>query len=188
MARANVSNRDYGRAAVVGNLAYDFDYLERERSAELETRRKDTAPAARTAPKSDKSVRSAKKLRVREKVSAVAVLGAVALSFAVMMVIMSYAELTTLSNSVVGKQKQLQSLQEQHVVLLTEYEQTFDLAAIKAAAEAAGMYKPSASQVYYIDLSAPDNVTLYETRDTVVLTRVFTSFGRGVASAVEYFS
>ena len=50
------------------------------------------------------------------------------------------------------------------------------------------MYKPSSSQVYYMDLSAPDSVQVFETKDSSVLSRIFTSFGQGVVSAVEYFS
>ena len=85
-------------------------------------------------------------------------------------------------------QKQLSTLQDEHVTLLTQYERTFDLTSIKEAAAAAGMYKPSASQINYIDLSAPDSVEVYDSADVNVLSRVFTSLGRGVGSVVEYFS
>ena len=185
MARTNAREKQYGRNAVVGSLAYDYDYLERERRREQRTEQREEFIRP---PQRKEQRKAAKKTRVREKISMMAVLSFVSVAGAVMMVILSYAQLTGISNSVVGMQKELRSLEEEHVALLTEYEQTFDLAAVKAAAEEAGMYKPSASQVYYIDLSAPDNVTLYETKDTVVLTRIFSSFGRSVASAVEYFS
>ena len=58
----------------------------------------------------------------------------------------------------------------------------------KAAAVAAGMNKPSSSQINYIDLSAPDSVELCEAQNVSVLSRVFTSLGQGVFSVVEYFS
>ena len=104
------------------------------------------------------------------------------------MLLMSYAQLTTISNQVVSQQKVLASLEEEHVKLVSKYERTFDLAAIKEAAESAGMAKPSASQIYYIDLSAPDNVVLYQHEKGNVLNRVVTSVGRNVASIVEYFN
>ena len=63
-----------------------------------------------------------------------------------------------------------------------------DTAEQKAAAVAAGMNKPSSSQINYIDLSAPDSVELCEAQNVSVLSRVFTSLGQGVFSVVEYFS
>ena len=48
--------------------------------------------------------------------------------------------------------EEIKELQVERVSLLTQYEQKFDLASVKAAAEAAGMSPPSESQIYYIDL------------------------------------
>ena len=84
-------------------------------------------------------------------------------------------------------QRRLSTLEEDYVSLLSRYERTFDLTAIKEAAEAAGMAKPSASQIYYVDLSAPDSVVLHARADESVLGRVFTAVGRDVVSIVEYF-
>ena len=66
-------------------------------------------------------------------------------------------------------------------------EKTVDLTTIKEAAAAAGMAKPSASQVYYIDLSEPDSVVVYQQKSQNVLSRVLTSLGNGVCAVVEYF-
>ena len=49
------------------------------------------------------------------------------------------------------------------------------------------MAKPSASQVYYIDLSEPDSVVIYQQKSPNVLSRVLTSLGNGVCAVVEYF-
>jgi len=64
---------------------------------------------------------------------------------------------------------------------------TFDLTTIKETAAAAGMAKPSASQVYYIDLSEPDSVVVYQQKSQNVLSRALTSLGNGVCAVVEYF-
>ena len=101
---------------------------------------------------------------------------------------MSYAQLTSISADVVSMQKELKTLDAEHVALLTQYERTFDFETVKAAAVAAGMNKPSSSQINYIDLSAPDSVELCEAQNVSVLSRVFTSLGQGVFSVVEYFS
>ena len=187
MARKSDMKNKYNNV-VSGNLAFDYDYQERQ-----ERRR---APQEIPAPRSEKKAEPVRReepvrhvrVRERQKISPFTAMGAIALVSVIVVVLMSYAQLTTLSNEVVSMQRQLTGLQDEHVVLLAQHEQTFDLAAVKQAAAEAGMYKPSASQIYYIDLSAPDSVVIYEQPNTSVLSRVFTSFGQGVFSVVEYFS
>ena len=185
----------YGGGRVVGDLAYDFDY-EEPRTARrtalrtrIETERRETrrAEPAR-APRKAAETAARPRVRERQKVSGVLLLGFAALAALVVMVLMSYAQLTSISADVVSMQKELKTLETEHVALLTQYERTFDLTKIKAAAAAAGMNKPSSSQVNYIDLSAPDSVEVFETQNVSVLSRVFTSLGQGVCSVVEYFS
>ncbi len=101
--------------------------------------------------------------------------------------IMCRAQLTEISSQVVSVQKEISALEDEHVALLTRYEKTFDLTTIKEAAAAAGMAKPSASQVYYIDLSEPDSVVVYQQKSQNVLSRALTSLGNGVCAVVEYF-
>ena len=103
------------------------------------------------------------------------------------MLVMSYAKLTEISSNVVSMKNELSSLEVEHVALVTRYEKTFDLSAIKEAAEAAGMSKPSAAQVSYVDLSAPSNVVIYQPAQASVLSRIFTALGQNVSSMVEYF-
>ena len=60
-------------------------------------------------------------------------------------------------------------------------------AAVKEAAEAAGMSKPSGSQIYYIDLSEGDSAVVYRQEEASVLSRLLTSLNHGVYAVVEYF-
>ena len=76
----------------------------------------------------------------------------------------------------------------QAVIIAPSRELALQIETVKAAAVAAGMNKPSSSQINYIDLSAPDSVELCEAQNVSVLSRVFTSLGQGVFSVVEYFS
>ncbi len=177
-------NYRYGAGRVVGNLAYDPGYAERRGSERREERREEFIRPPRRKEK--KRVRP--RVRERQRVSGVLALGFTALAAMVVVVLMSYAQLTSISADVVTMQKELKTLDAEHVVLLTQYERTFDLETVKAAAAAAGMNKPSSSQINYIDLSAPDSVELCETQNVSVLSRVFTSLGQGVFSVVEYFS
>ena len=176
---------------VSGNLAHDYDYLERERRrrAEREEREYAERRARETAPRpqAHKRVEAAPKHRERIRVSPLVVLGFAATALVAIMLLMSYAQLAAISGEVVREQKTLASLEEEHVKLVARYERTFDLTAIKEAAEEAGMAKPSASQIYYIDLSAPDNVVLYRHTEANAFSRVLGSVERGLTSFVEYF-
>ncbi len=177
-------NYRYGAGRVVGNLAYDPGYAERRGSERREERREEFIRPPRRKEK--KRVRP--RVRERQRVSGVLALGFTALAAMVVVVLMSYAQLTSISADVVTMQKELKTLDAEHVVLLTQCERTFDLETVKAAAAAAGMSKPSSSQINYIDLSAPDSVELCQTQSVSVLSRVFTSLGQGVFRVVEYFS
>lgn len=178
----------YGGGRVVGNLAYDFDYEERQRqrrAPQPERRQREEfirPPQRREKP----AVRP--RVRERQRVSGVLALGMGALAVMVVMMLMSYAQLTGISADVVSMQKELKTLESEHVALLTQYERTFDLTTLKEAAAAAGMNKPSPSQVSYIDLSAPDSVEVSAPKEVSVLSRVFTSLGQSALSVVEYFS
>ena len=183
-------SNNYGRY-VSGNLAYDYDYLERERRRRAEREQREYAErraretAVRPEPRS-KPVAPPKR-RERQRVSPLAVFGFAAAAVMVVMLLMSYAELTAVSHEVVAMQRTLSTLEEEYVSLLSRYERTFDLTAIKEAAEAAGMAKPSASQICYVDLSAPDSVVLHGYVNESVLGRVFTAVGQDIMSIVEYF-
>ena len=165
----------YRGGRVVGNLAYDERYAERRAPRRESERREQPREECIRPPR-------------RQGVSGVLVLGFAALAAMVVVVLMSYAQLTSISADVVSMQKELKTLDAEHVALLTQYERTFDLETVKAAAVAAGMNKPSSSQINYIDLSAPDSVELCEAQNVSVLSRVFTSLGQGVFSVVDYFS
>ena len=58
---------------------------------------------------------------------------------------------------------------------------------MKAAAEAAGMTKPGASQVYYVDSSGGDAAVVYRQEETGLLDRLKDSLHHGVYTVVEYF-
>ena len=109
------------------------------------------------------------------------------LSLAVM-VLMSYIQLTVLSAETVTLKNELSQLQTQNVSLTTQYERMFDMATVKAAAEEAGMAKPSNSQICYVDLSGGDSAVVYRQEDPNMLGQVLTSLTCGVDALVEYFS
>ena len=173
----------YRGGRVVGNLAYDERYAERRAPRRESEQREQPREEFIRPPRRQEKKTARPRVRERQRVSGVLVLGFAALAALVVVVLMSYAQLTSISADVVSMQKELKTLDAEHVALLTQYERT-----VKAAAVAAGMNKPSSSQINYIDLSAPDSVELCEAQNVSVLSRVFTSLGQGVFSVVEYFS
>ena len=178
-----VKKYPYGGGRVEGNLAYDFDY-EEKRTRRTERRAEENP---RKAQRQEKKVQTTVRTRARQRVSLTALAGFAALAAMVLVLVMSYAKLTAISSDVVSMKNELTALQDEHVTLLTRYEQTFDLSAIKEVAEATGMAKPSSSQIFYVDLSEQDSVVVYQQGGDNIFSRVFTSLGHGMCSVVEYF-
>ena len=189
MASRREQNMKYRRYSgrVNGSLAYDPAYEERQRRLRREQEHEQRQEEFIRPPQPKMQRRAAPARRQRERVSPGAVCGFLALAVMVALLILCRAQLTELSAGVVSMQKELAELEDEHTALLTTYEKTYDLATIKEAAAAAGMSKPSASQIYYIDLSESDSVVVYQQENASVLSRVFTSLGQGVCAVVEYF-
>ena len=170
---------------VYGNLAYDLDTLVRERQLE----EAGAMPERRQAPERQPQVQPRRRPQAQAKArpSALVVGGIAVVCALVMVLLLGYVQLTTVSNHVSTIQKDIASLEEEHVSLLTEYEKTFDRATIKAAAEEAGMSKPSAGQIQYIDLSGADSAVVYGDEPGVV-EKAASSLKEGALSLWEYFS
>ena len=167
------------RSAVYGDLAYDLDREVRERAL----RHAGEAPRHQTAVEAVPKAQ----VRQRQKVSVLSVLGVGAAIGLAVMVLMGYIQLTIISDEVVSLQNQLEELQTENVTLTAQHEQMFDLATVKEVAEAAGMSKPSSSQIYYIDLSEGDSAVVYQQEESNLLSRLLTSLNHGIYAVVEYF-
>ena len=177
------------RSAVYGDLAYDLDREVRERAL----RHAGEAPRHQTAveavPKGEAP--GAEPLQGAGAPAAEGVrplrLGVGAAIGLAVMVLMGYIQLTIISDEVVSLQNQLEELQTENVTLTAQHEQMFDLATVKEVAEAAGMSKPSSSQIYYIDLSEGDSAVVYQQEESNLLSRLLTSLNHGIYAVVEYF-
>ena len=177
---------NYRHGATYGSLAYDLDALAREKQLDDAGKlpQKKVRPAQ---PEMQPVQRRRSAAQTAARPSPAVVLGTLLVVGMVIALMLCYVKLTGISDNVSSIKREISALEEQHIALLTEYERTFDLATVKAAAEEAGMSKPSASQVYYIDLSEPDSVVVYQQKSQNVLSRVLTSLGNGVCAVVEYF-
>ena len=177
--------RYYGGRAVSGSLARDLDWEVRER----ELRHAGELPRRREAVREQPKVRTAVRVQVREKqhLSVLSAVGFAAVAAAAVLGLLGYGQRLEISAETVALKTQLATLETENVTLTTQYEQMYDLATVKEAAEAAGMSKPSASQVYYIDLSDGDRAVVYQKEGPSVLSRLLSSLHHGVYAVVEYF-
>ncbi|MBR1690455.1 MAG: hypothetical protein IJ713_06750 [Oscillibacter sp.] len=172
------------RPAVDGSLAYDLDWAVRQRELEHAGERRRERETVQERPRE----RAVPQVRTREHVSLFAVAGMAAVIILSVLVLMNYVQLTVLSSDTVALKGQLETLQTENVVLTAQYEQMFDLTAVKEAAEAAGMSKPGSSQISYVDLSEGDSAVVYRQEEPSVLSRLLTSLHHGVYAVTEYFN
>lgn len=167
---------------IYGSLAYDLDTLARERQLE----EAGEMPERSGAPQPKAQPRRHPQAQAKTRPSPLLVGGIVLVCALVMVLLFGYVQLTVVSNHVVTIKDQLATLEEEHVSLVTEYEKTFDLATIKAAAEEAGMSKPTSGQVQYIDLSGSDTAVVYGDEPGVV-EKAISSIKGGAQFIWEYF-
>ena len=146
---------NYRHGATYGSLAYDLDALAREKQLDEAGKlpQKKVRPAQ---PEVQPVQRRQSAARAAVRPSPVLLLGTVLVVGMVIALMLCYVKLTGISDNVSSIKREISALEEEHVALLTAYERTFDLATVKAAAEAAGMSKPSSGQIQYIDLSGAD--------------------------------
>ena len=167
---------------IYGSLAYDLDTLARERQLE----EAGEMPERSGAPQPKAQPRRHPQAQAKTRPSPLLVGGIVLVCALVMVLLLGYVQLTMVSNQVVTLKNQLTTLQEEHVALVTEYEKTFDLATIKAAAEEPGMSKPTSGQIQYIDLSGSDTAVVYGDEPGVV-EKAISSIKGGAQFIWEYF-
>ena len=167
---------------IYGSLAYDLDTLARERQLE----EAGEMPERSGAPQPKAQPRRHPQAQAKTRPSPLLVGGIVLVCALGMVLLFGYVQLTVVSNHVVTIKDQLATLEEEHVALVTEYEKTFDLATIKAAAEEAGMSKPTSGQIQYIDLSGSDTAVVYGDEPGVV-EKAISSIKGGAQFIWEYF-
>lgn len=187
MAAAAKELRYRNQGVVSGSLAYDLDWELRERELSHAGEAPREVPQIRERERARVHSKAKVQLREAQHVSPVSVVGVVAALGMALMLLVGYIQLTMISSETVKLQQELAQLETENVALTAEYQQTFDLAAIKEAALAAGMGKPSSSQVCYIDLAAGDSAEVYRQDKPSVLERCLDKLRQGVTAVWEYF-
>ena len=159
---ASYRRRNTTTYGTYGSVAYAPAYdgsAARAPRREEELRR---APAPYHQRKQQVRKRERAKIQVRQAgaVAPFAVIGFLAVALFAAMLVTSYAQLTVANDEMVRLRSELSQLKSDNATLTAQYEKVFDLAALQ---EAVGdtMIRPTNDQVVYIDLSAPDTVTVY---------------------------
>ena len=165
-----------------GSLARDLDWAVRERELEHagEVPRHERTQAAPKVYHKEQVL-----VRERQAIPVLSVLGAVCAL--VMVLLLSYVQLTTLAADTVALKSELTVLQAENVSLTAQHEQMFDMATVKEVAAAAGMAKPTSSQITYLDQDSEDSAVVYRTETPSVFSRILSSLHHGVYAVVEYF-
>ena len=175
------SRKYQSSAATYGSLAYDLDALARQRQLEdagIMPQRREAAPQPLPRQRTHTAVRT--------RPSALT-LGSIALLLAMVGVLMlGYVRLTAVSGQVSDLKSDIARLTDENVSLTTDYERTFDLATIKAVAEANGMSKPTSGQIQYIDLGGSDTAVVYS-GEPGLMDKAVAAVKEGALSLWEYF-
>ncbi len=185
--------RSYKTPGVSGNLARDLRSRELEqrleRSGQLDF---DKQYRQRRETNADKLSRQRQQrraaLRQPQSVPVAALICCAAVAWLAVLVVNCHVQINEISGDIVRMKQQIEALEQEQVALQTRYEQAFDLATVKEAAEAAGMQQPGEGQIYYIDLPGEDQAVVCQQPEEGVLGRVFAALTQRFCSVLEYFS
>ena len=162
------------RLETSGQLDFDQQYRRRkETEAELIARQRARAKAA---------------VRPAQKVSPAAALGFAAVSALTVLLLLCYVEMNAISTRIVTMKSEIEQLEIEQVSLMAQYEQAFDMATVKEAAEEAGMTQPSDSQIYYVSLPGEDQAVAVNQQEEGVISQILAFLGQRFYAMVEYFS
>ena len=181
-----MANHYNKRSAVYGSLAYDLDALARERQLD-DAGKLPQRPRPQAQQEAQPVRRQKTAARAAVQLSPAVLIGTVIVTAMVVALMLCYVKLTGISDNVSTIKRSISALEDEHIALLTEYEKTFDLASVKAAAEAAGMSKPTSGQIVYIDLSGADTAEVYAAGGSAALNGLTDKVSKAWAYAVEYF-
>ena len=152
----------YGKGAVYGSLAYDFDNPELYRDGNAVAQ-----PGVRSREKAQTQTRTrvqtrAKAVaRTRQSLAPLTLIGMLAAAFLLVVAILAQAQMVGISSRSVELQQELAELEERQAKLRIAYESAFNMAEIEDyAIHSLGMQKPRADQIYYIDTSSPDKAVV----------------------------
>lgn len=142
----------------MGSLAYDFGRYDFAEQIPLDREYEVAAP-----PETEQNTSSAVRTQTKsaQALAPGAILGFACAAVLMVLVLMSYIRLTTISEESVALERRLSDLQVEQTRLLIDYESAFNLTEIEEYATGVlGMQKPRNDQIFYVDGSAPDKAEI----------------------------
>lgn len=180
---------------IFGNLAYDLNTLTWDpfdgnavRQPQEQPQERPREPLRRPERYENTQRESRRRPAVRpQPYGSPIVVGVAVLIIMTIVLVLGYLRLTKASHEVTARQTLLQQVQEDNAALGVEYEKAFDQSAVKAAAQAAGMTKPTTDQIEYIELGGANMAEICRPESTGPLAQAWNWVRNGVDAVVEYF-
>ena len=137
-------------------------------------------PEERTLPERRQRV------KVKTAVAPFTLFGMAAAALMLVLVIFGYVQLFEATSRVSKLESQLQSLQEEQLLLQSKYEGKIDLAGIEEQAETLGLKKPSQEQIVYVNLAGTDQAEIYKTEKSSILSEIIGAVEQSISDLIAY--
>ena len=136
----------------------------------------------------DEQVREQPYRRVKAKttVAPFTLAGMLTVACLMILVIFGYVQLFEATSRVSKLESQLQSLQEEQLLLQSKYEGKIDLAGIEEQAETLGLKKPSQEQIVYVNLAGTDQAEIYKTEKSSILSEIIGAVEQSISDLIAY--
>lgn len=189
------NNKKMNSEPIFGNLAYDLNTLTwdpfdgsavRQPQEQPQERPQEPLRRPERYERPQRESRRRPAARPQPYVSPI-VAGVAVLMLMTVVLVLGYLRLTKASHEVTARQAQLQQVQEDNAALGVAYEKAFDQSSVKAAAQSAGMTKPTPDQIEYIELGGANMAEICRPESTGPLAQAWNWVRNGVDAVVEYF-
>lgn len=189
------NNKKMNSEPIFGNLAYDLNTLTwdpfdgsavRQPQEQPQERPQEPLRRPERYERPQRESRRRPAARPQPYVSPI-VAGVAVLMLMTVVLVLGYLRLTKASHEVTARQAQLQQVQEDNAALGVAYEKAFDQSSVKAAAQSAGMTKPTIDQIEYIELGGANMAEICRPESTGPLAQAWNWVRNGVDAVVEYF-
>ena len=127
-----------------------------------------------------------RRVRARTAIAPFTLAGILTVACLMILVIFGYVQLFEATSRVSKLESQLQSLQEEQLLLQSKYEGKIDLAGIEEQAETLGLKKPSQEQIVYVNLAGTDQAEIYKTEKSSILSEIIGAVEQSISDLIAY--
>ena len=132
--------------------------------------------------------RTHRRVKAKAAVAPVAVLGLMVVACMLILVVFGYVQLYEATARVSALKSELNSLQQEQVILESLYESSIDLDYVEQRAAELGMAVPTKEQTVYLNLTGTDRAEIYSAERTNLVQRILQAIEASASGLVEYLS